>query len=252
MEKLSQAAWPALGVLLFLSVWSSLVVFGVVDDTTLPAPWDIAQTMVTKSDLLLPEFWFSLTEVALAVLITLVTGVVLGIVIVDFKWAENVLYPVLVSTQVVPKIAFGPILLVWLGFGASSKVAMAVLIAFFPIVLSTVLGLQSVSKEKWELVRTMGAPWWRILVKVRLPAAIPHLISGVKLAVIFSITGVIVGEFVGSDRGIGRAVLQASAAFNTEIVFAATGYVVILGLCAFFLLSAVETVILRRRGGGIR
>jgi ABC-type nitrate/sulfonate/bicarbonate transport system permease component len=134
----------------------------------------------------------------------------------------------------------------------SSKVVLAVLIAFFPVVLGTVLGLRSVSSDQRALVRTMGASWWNVLLKVRAPAALPFIMSGMKLAAIYCVSGAIIGEFVGSDHGIGWTVLQASAGYNVQTVFAATGYVVLLGLATYLLLSLVETAVVRGRRGAIR
>jgi ABC-type nitrate/sulfonate/bicarbonate transport system permease component len=252
MSNFARVAYPTLGVVIFFGVWALITGFALIDTQTLPAPWDVIAAMVRYEDVLLPELWFTLQEILLATAITLSVGILIGLIIVDCAPVGRILYPLLVSTQVIPKIAVGPILLVWLGFGQSSKVAIAFLIAFFPVVLGTVLGLQSISTEKWELVRTMGASWWKVLIKLRIPSALPFLMSGIKLAVVYCVTGAVIGELVGADHGIGRAVLQASAAYKTDAVFAATGYVVLLGIAAFFLLSLIEAAVLRSRGRAAR
>jgi NitT/TauT family transport system permease protein len=180
-----------------------------------------------------------------------ILGLSLGLIIVDCDRVGRILYPFLVASQIVPKVALGPVVLIILGFGIASKVVIGVLIAFFPAVMGTVLGLRSVAFEKRALFRTMGASWWRSLVKLRFPSALPNILSGIKLSAIYCVSGVVIAEFVGSDRGIGRTVLQASSIFNVEIVFAATAYVVLLGLAVFLLSNIIEHAILRLRGGPI-
>jgi NitT/TauT family transport system permease protein len=205
------------------------------------APFSVAlQTAWDERSYRLGETWYTGQEVLLGFGISVGIGLGLALLIVTFRPFSKAVWPVLVMSQVIPKIAIAPVFLVWFGFSMTSKVLVAVLLSFFPIVIDSVLGLRSTRLEQVYLAQCTGAGRWRTFTKIRLPNALPAMFTGLKLAATFCVTGAIVGEFVGSDKGIGRAVIGASARLNTELTYAGVLYVAAMGFIAFFSLRYVE------------
>jgi NitT/TauT family transport system permease protein len=239
-RRMAAFVYPPLGIAAVIGAWTALYLLAVVPEYSLPSPWSVVSAMVTEADILLPDLVITIKEFLLGLAMSLISGLVLGVLIVDSKTIGRVIYPMIVAAQVVPKIAIGPIILVWFGFGMFSNALIGALIAFFPAAIATITGLRSVQPEKLDLALSMGAGRLRTLLRVRLPSALPTLMAGVRLATIYAVTGAVIGEFIGSDEGIGKRILEASAAFSTEIVFAATAYVVLLGFAAFGAVAFVE------------
>jgi NitT/TauT family transport system permease protein len=239
-SRATSTLYAGIGIGVALGAWALLTGLEIVPETSLPAPWTVLSTMVDEFDVLAPDLWVTTKAFLFALGLSLTVGLALGIAIVDSKLLSRVLYPIIVSSQVVPKITLGPIIMVWFGFGILSTALVGALIAVFPAVLGTVVGLRSVRPEKIHLTRTMGAGWLRTLVRVRLPSALPDILPGVRLAAILSILGVLVGEYIGADEGIGKRILEASAAFNADVVFAASAYVVLMGFAVFAIMTAID------------
>jgi ABC-type nitrate/sulfonate/bicarbonate transport system permease component len=237
--------YPVLGVVALLAVWSLIYVLKLVPTYSLPAPWNVAKAMVDNANSMLPDVWVTAKELMLGVAISIVAGLTIGVAIADSKVISRVVYPMVVASQVVPKVALGPVILLWFGFGLFSNAMVGALIGFFPAVLGTIVGLRGVEVEKLQLARSMGAGYLKTLFRIRIPAASPMIMAGVRLATIYAVSGVIVGEFIGGNQGIGRRILEASAAFSTENAFAATGYVVIMGLIAFGIVAAIDARVTR-------
>jgi NitT/TauT family transport system permease protein len=203
----------------------------------LPPPLAVIAALRAEFPALLAHAWTTLTEVVAGFALSVAVGVPLAVAIAAWPLAGKAIYPLLVGSQVVPKIAIAPLFVIWLGFGIAPKIVVAFLIAFFPIVIDTVIGLRAVEAEKLHLVRAMGASRWQELVKLRLPNAMPYVFAGMKLAVTFAVTGAVVGEFIGADRGLGRVIVVANANLDTPSLFAA---VLILAVMGFVLFSAVD------------
>lgn len=240
--------YPIIGVLGVFAVWAAIYLLELVPVYSLPAPWTVVSAMVENASSMLPDVWVTTQEFLLGLALSLVAGLVLGIAVADSRRLSRILYPMIIVSQVVPKVSLGPIILLWFGFGLFSNALVGALIAFFPAVLGTIVGLRSVEVEKLELARSMGAGWARTLLRIRLPAASPMIMAGVRLATVYAVSGVIVGEFIGGNDGIGRRILEASAAFSTENAFAATGYVVLMGLIAFWIVSVLDRWLTRWHG----
>jgi NitT/TauT family transport system permease protein len=153
---------------------------------------------------------------------------------------EKCVYPLLVTSQVVPKVALAPLFLIWLGYGILPKIILVGLLAFFPIVIDTVAGLRSIEIEKIYLARSMGANPIQLFFKLRLPNALPQIFSGLKLAATFSVIGAVVSELIGASEGLGYLMVEAEGSLNTPIVFAAIGYLTIMGIGLFTAVSFVE------------
>jgi len=147
-------------------------------------------------------------------------AIVLGSVIAQSRFVENVLYPYLIAIQTTPKVAIAPLFIIWFGFGISSKIIVAGIIAFFPILVNVITGLRSTDPQRIELMRSLRATRWQIFRMVMLPSALPMIFAGLQVAVIFSLLGAIVGEFVGSRAGLGNLIMQMNINLDTAGVFA--------------------------------
>jgi NitT/TauT family transport system permease protein len=165
------------------------------------------------------------------------------------------LYPLLVASQVIPKLAIAPLFIIWFGFGWIPKIFLVFLIAFFPIVIDSIVGFRAIEIEKLYLARSMGASRTQIFVRFRLPQALPSIFSGLKLAGTLAVIGAIVAEFVGSDTGIGHAILAANATLQTETMFAGVLYITIVGIILFLAIDLLERLMLpwhvSRRAGAV-
>ena len=177
-------------------------------------------------------------------MVAAVLGVVFAVVMVYSLTVERTLYPLLLFAQVIPKIAIAPLFVVWLGFGLSPKVVVAVLMAFFPVVISSVAGLRSVDPEMLELAATMGSGPMQTFGKIRFPAALPQLFSGLKVAATLAVTGAVVGEFVGANKGLGYVILQANGNVDTPMLFAGLIVMSVLGVALFAVIEVAERILL--------
>ena len=163
-------------------------------------------------------------ETVLGFVIAFIVGELVAVLMIYSKSLEKTMYPLILFAQVIPKIAIAPLFVVWLGFGLEPKVVVAVLMAFFPIVISGMAGLKSVDPEILELASTMGANPLKTFWKIRLPASLPQLLSGLKVAATLAVTGAVVGEFVGANEGLGYVILQANGNIDTAMLFACTDH----------------------------
>jgi len=213
---------------------------------TLPSPAAIIAVMIREWRPLLQNSLVTLTESAIGFGLSIVISVPLGIVIVYSRWVEQVVYPILVASQAVPKVALAPIFVVWFGFGLLPKVLIAFFIAFFPIVVNTVVGMARTPPEMIYLMRSLGASHLQILLRVRLPSAAPYIFAGVKVAAAFAVVGAIVGEFIAASSGLGYMQLVADNNFQTDLLFGTLVALSVMGIALFYLVGLVELLVLPR------
>ncbi|WP_235432120.1 ABC transporter permease [Nocardiopsis sp. RV163] len=183
-------------------------------------------------------------ETVVGFVIASLVGLVVAVLMVYSPTVERTFYPLVLFAQVIPKIAIAPLFVVWLGFGASPKIFVAVLMAFFPVVISGISGLRSVDPELLELTSTMGASRIKTFWKVRFPAALPELLSGLKVAATLAVTGAVVGEFVGANSGLGYVILQANGNIDTAMLFAALFIMSALGVLLFAVIQVAEMLLI--------
>jgi NitT/TauT family transport system permease protein len=245
VANLVAASWRPLVVLLALFAgWWFVAWRELVPAYLIPSPGAVWETMVDDWAMLLEHTWVTTLETIVGFLLAAVIGVATAVVLVYSKTAEKALYPLILFAQVIPKIAIAPILVVWFGFGLTPKIVLAVLIAFFPVVVSAVAGLRSVDPELLELSATMGASRWQTFRKIRFPGALPHLMSGLKVAVTLAVVGAVVGEFVGADRGLGYVLLLASGNLNAPLLFADLILMSLIGVVLFVVVELSERVLI--------
>ncbi len=183
--------------------------------------------------------WVTLYETLGGFALSVAVGVPLAVLIVYSPVLRNALYPLIVLAQSVPKIAIAPVLLLVLGHGEVPKVIVAFLVAFFPVVVDTATGLAATPPELLDLSRSYRASAFKTFLKVRLPMAMPFFFAGAKVAITLAVIGAVVGEFVGSDRGLGYVILSATSYWKTELAFSS---MILLSLMAIILFGAVELV----------
>jgi putative hydroxymethylpyrimidine transport system permease protein len=187
----------------------------------LPSPPRVAQALWSQRDVLAASTWTTLQETALGLMFGAIGGGAAALLMALSPWLRRWLLPVLLLSQAVPVFALAPLLVLWFGFGIASKVVMAVLVIFFPVMSAGFDGLRQVPAEWLDLARTMGAGPWRVLLHVRLPAALPSFGTGLRVAAVLAPIGAVIGEWVGASSGLGYLMLNANARVRTDEMFAA-------------------------------
>jgi NitT/TauT family transport system permease protein len=231
---------PFAGFALFLLVWEWAVAAFHVRAFVLPRPSQVAVALVTESGQLMPAALVTAEEIVLGFLLALAVAVPLAVVLVASRWVEDTLFPLIVSAQLIPKVALAPLLTVWLGLGLVTKLTVAFLLCFFPILIDTMIGLKSVENGKILLARSMGASTLDMFFKIRLPSALPNLFGGMKVASTLAVVGAIVGEFIGANAGLGNVLLIANSNYDMVMVFAGITYLTAVGMILFGALDLIE------------
>jgi NitT/TauT family transport system permease protein len=240
------AFWYALAVVLVVAVWQGIVLLGRTPDYLLPTPAQVAEAVSTYREPLLRESWVTLRGVLLAFGVSAVLGVAIAVPMAFSRAVERLGYPLLVMSQAVPKVALGPLFIVWFGFGLMTNVLIAVSVAIFPIIVNTALGLTSIDPDLVKLGRSMGASRWRLFRLLRLPGALPSLLAGLKVAITFAVIGVVVGEFIVGGSGLGYLTISASGNQNVPLLFACIISLAVLGVLVFAAVDLLERIALRR------
>ncbi len=234
---------PATGLFLLLACWQIGVRVLGISPAILPPPLLVARSVQDNAALLAVEGWVTLRESLYGFLLAFIVGVPIAVGIVSSRLLDRMFYPLLIATQSLPKVALAPIVLIWLGTGMESKVAIAALVAFFPIVVDTAAGLRGTSAELLELARVNRATQFQTFRKVRFPAALPFILAGSKVAVTLAVIGAVIGEFVGSDDGLGNLLLVANAQLNTAMAFAALTALAVLGMVLYAAVAGIEMLL---------
>jgi len=209
----------------------------------LPSPSAVGRVMVESAPLLAFHGWYTLQACLIGFALALAIGVIFAVATVQSRVIEQATNTLLVSMNSVPKVAIAPLFIVWFGTGLEPKVAIAMLVAVFPIVVETVQGLKSVPPEMLDLGRVIGASRVKLLLKIQFPHALPNLFAGMKVGIALSLVGAIVGEFVASRRGLGYTILVAQGQFDTPMIFAALVLLALLGTALFYAVELIEKIL---------
>ncbi|NIZ08585.1 ABC transporter permease [Pseudooceanicola sp. HF7] len=244
---------PAIWTLIVLiATWELLVELRNIPEFILPAPSVIVMEIITYWHRLWPNALVTLSEILFGFLCAVCIGVPLAVAIVYSRFMERGVYPLIVMSQTIPKVAIAPLLLTWFGYGMTPKIVIVILLSFFPIVINSVMGLKATTPEMLYLARSMGANGWEVFWKFRLPKALPSIFAGLKLATVLSVIGAIVAEFIGADKGLGYLILIAGANFDIARQFASIIMISVMGMLFFAALSRLERVAIPwREGGGL-
>jgi ABC-type nitrate/sulfonate/bicarbonate transport system permease component len=231
---------PLLLLALLLGTWEILVHWFDVKPFILPAPSQILLAFGENFAMLSWHGAVTFSEILLGLLLGGLGGFLLAIVVFYSPLLDKALYPLIIGSQMIPVFAIAPILIVWMGYGLWPKVTVAALISFFPLVVTVSDGLREPSEEAVDLFRSLGATRRQIFWKLRLPASMPTLFSGLKVSATLAVVGATIGEWVGSHQGLGYVMLQSNARLRMSLVFAAIMMLAILGLLLFGVLRIIE------------
>ncbi|MFZ4808874.1 MAG: ABC transporter permease [Hyphomicrobiaceae bacterium] len=241
-----------------LAIWELAVWLLQPSPLILPAPSRIFAEFISTPWVFMRHLGFTLAITGIGFVLAVIFGVVLAIAIVHSIFLERTVYTLLVALNSIPKVALAPLFVIWLGTGVEPKIAVAVMLAIFPIVIDMVLGLRSVDPDMLHLARVSRASPWAILFKIRFPCALPSLFAGMKVAISFALVGAIVGEFVAGSQGLGFQILVAQGQFDTARVFVSLLLLGLVGTVLFFVVDFGERLALpwhvsqrgRRQSGG--
>lgn len=217
-----------------LALWQGLVLATGVPAYILPPPTAVLTVLVTRYELLLHHAAVTGLEIVLGLVFGAALGIVSALCLMSSQSARRWLLPVLVTSQALPVFALAPLLVLWLGYGVASKIGMAVLIIFFPVTAAFFDGLRRTEPGWLELARSMDAGWGAVLFQIRLPAALPALGSGLRVAASVAPIGAVVGEWVGSSAGLGHLMLYANARMQIDVMFAALFALAVMALALYF------------------
>ena len=240
MARLARYLLPVLGLVLLVLAWHFYVVLFRIPLAVLPRPAQVLDAMTQNWHLLVAEGRVTLLESLYGFLLAFALGVPLAVAIASSPTLNLMFYPLLIATQSVPKVALAPLILVWLGIGIESKLAIAWLVAFFPIVVDTATGLRTTPAELIDLATSLRASAFQTFWKIRLPAALPFVLSGCKVAITLAVIGAVIGEFIGSNDGLGNLLLVANSQVNVPLAFAALFGLAALGIGLYAAVVAVE------------
>jgi NitT/TauT family transport system permease protein len=240
--------WDAIAVsttfVLFVGAWEVIVRVRDVPEIVVPPPSMVAERLYDGlvHGEFIDNFFYTMAETLLGFAIAAVLGVVLGALVSEIRWVRRALYPYIVAFQTVPKIALAPLLVIWFGFGMTSKVIVAVTVAFFPVIVNTIEGLQNTEHQRIDMIRAMGGGKFETFRRVKLPSALPYIFAGLDAAIVLSLLGAVVGEFMGSRAGLGNQILI----FNSVLDIASTFAVLILLSVVGFLLHVILVAVQKR------
>jgi NitT/TauT family transport system permease protein len=225
--------------LLFLLWEFGVRLFGI-KEYLLPPPTKVWSEFLKRFDTVMGGAWVTTTEILAGYLLAVVVSVPLALSIAYSRFMEQAVYPVIVFLQIIPKIAIAPLFIIWFGFGFTPKLLLVFLLSFFPIVVSSIVGFKSVDPDVMDFARTTGAGGWRLFLKIRLPQALPHIFTGLKVGAALSATAAVVAEFVASDKGLGYLLLQYNGQLETPMVFAIVVLLSLIGLAVYYAVEIIE------------
>ena len=230
----------------FIGIWQFVTGFGFVSPIILPTPWETLQDMIfvgknlLSGGYLFSALWITILEVIYGLALAIAIGLSLGILVGETAFGEKAVMPYLVAIDTMPKVAFAPLFVAWLGFGIESKVALAAFIATFPIVVGTAAGLHAADENARMLFKTLGASRLQTLFKMKFPAGLPQIFTGLKIGAVGVMAGAITGEFLGGGKGFGEQIRVAASQLNTPRVFSLILYLSLVGLALYLFVQFTQ------------
>lgn len=243
-SRLAAVVWPLISGTAAISVWWLATIIFNIRPFLLPSPADVVSSLLSVPSYLAEQSWVTLTEILGGFALAVAGGLLAGLALATSRLTERLALPLLVATNAVPKLAIAPLLVVWLGFGQTSKIVMVFLICFFPIVIATMSGIVSTPNDLNEIVGSLSASWWQTYLKVKIPWALPQIFVGLKVAISLAVVGAVVGEFSGGDKGLGYVIIAAGTSADTPLAFASVALLAILGISLFYILAGLERLLL--------
>jgi len=254
----SRIGLALLSFCLFLALWQGIVWLGDYPPFILPSPAAVVRRLgsIVADGSLWFHTWVTLREILAGLGLGALVAILLGYALAHSRLAERLLAPYIVASQSIPVVAVAPLLIIWFGTGLLSKVLVCALTVFFPILINTVVGVRSVTRELRDLMRSVEANRWQMIWKLEVPAALPVLLGGLKVGATLAVIGAVVGEFVASDRGLGYLLKQGQQLYDTALIFVGIGALMALATSLYGIVALAERVLLRGRvesiSGGLR
>jgi len=240
------SAWfyPTLSLVILIVAWHFAVILFDIPEYLLPTPEAVLMRLVEDFGFLLGHAGVTFSETMGGFLLSILIGIPLAVALVWSPVLEKAVMPLLVVSQTFPKIAIAPLIIIWFGLGIFPKLLISFLVAFFPVVISAIAGMRSVDTDMIDLARSMQASPLRLFWKIRMPYALPHIFSGLKVAVAFAIVGAVVGEWVGAQSGLGYLLLWANANLDTTLLFSILVLLMIIGVALYYAVVFVERLLI--------
>ncbi len=235
-----KSIYPIATAVLLVLLWYAAVPVLNVPHYLLPTPTAVVERVVTDAEFLLHHTWITTYETLGGFFISVAVGIPLALLIVTSPVIDRALMPWIVLSQTFPKVALAPLIVVWFGLGIVPKLIVTFLVAFFPILISTVVGLRSMEREMSELARSMQSSVWQTFWYFRLPLALPNIFAGLKVSVAFAVVGAVIAEWVGANEGLGYLLLTANANLDTPLLFAVLLMLLLLGMVLYYAVEFLE------------
>ncbi len=243
--KTANVLYPALFFVLLLGAWQYFSMRETVAFWILPSPLRVFAVFTNSSQLMWHHLRFTLYATVAGLAISILWGIVTAVLLDSVRLVRQTLYPYMVVSQTVPILALAPLIIIWMGYGLSSKVFTVSLICFFPIALSLYDGFRQVSIEQIRLLKSMNASSWQIFRYLKMPAALPNLFTGLKLSATYSVMGAVIGEMLGGHAGLGIYMNRATKSFQTDHVFAIIIVIIALSMSLFGLICIIDRFFLK-------
>lgn len=239
-QRIDSIAYPILTLVALIFIWHGLVVAFNVSPILVPKPTSVFHSLYANWGTIWRACLPTLQEIGLGFALSVAIGIPLAVLIVSSRALEKTIYPILVISQAIPKVALAPLFLVWFGFGTTPKALFTFLICFFPIVIDTAVGLNSVPREMTDLGRSMGASRFAIFRRIRLPHSLPNIFAGLKLAMTLAVVGAIIAELSGSQKGLGHELQIAQGFLDASLLFALVFVSAVIGIVTYLLVELAE------------
>lgn len=227
-------------LIVLLAIWEGYVRLFKVSPFLLPPPSTVLVAWVESlgSSILWMHTWITVVETIVGFVFAVIIGVGLGAILGKLPRLEQTVNPFIVATQVVPKVALVPLFVVWFGFGLAPKIIIAAVLAFFPILMNTILGVKSVDRGHREVLLSINASRWQVITQLEFPSALPYILTGMEMGIVLSIIGAVVGEYLGGNQGLGNVAVKEMNSYNTTALFAVIIHLSLVGFAFYAMLVA--------------
>lgn len=237
------AALPLIATALFLVAWQAAKVASGWNDIILPSPARVLRALIDNAPLLYRHGVVTVQETVIGYGLAILIAVPLGVAI-GYSWVlDKAMSPILMGLNAVPKVAVAPLLIIWMGFGMEPKIAMVVLLSFFPIVLGAAAGIKATPEDLAEMMRSLDPSPLQMFFKLRLRAALPHIFVGLHVAIALAVIGAVIGEFAGATRGLGYLITVSGGTANTALAFASLVVLSLISIVLYYLVLAIERLL---------
>jgi NitT/TauT family transport system permease protein len=240
--------WITTPILLiaFLSIWHFYVVFFDISKFILPPPIEVLKSLIEllSSRIAWGHTWITVYETVVGFIIACIVGVGLGTLLGKVYWLERALNPFIIATQVIPKVALVPLFILWFGFGPESKIIVAAVLAFFPILTNTVLGVKSVESGHRNVLKVLNASRWQSFAFVEFPSSLPTILAGMEVGIVLSLIGAVVGEYLGGSTGLGHLLVASLNDYKVGAMFAVITLLTLVGFSLYFVVGSLRYLLI--------